>query len=617
MSNFLIKNKEAQETSNLAYTSLNFADIEKRSLALADLIERRGDELIDILLEYESYEVAVDEISRTLDLLKHIHENEQYFKLRIGPITSFLPRNQPLYALSCFVIIPSFMASEVWFRIPHTMKHFFDDVLKILKLDDSFPNIHISRKERLEFLKERSALLRDPESGETKPVTDAVIFTGTLRNANQLRLVFDKKTLFISNGAGHNPIVISRDGDLQEAVKAVIKLQFYNQGQDCAAPNSILVHKGISDEFMKYLRDEIKATKVGDFRDKTSRIGPISEPRDLTRVQEFLIENIKWIDPSTPGIISTRDSTVAPTIIYKPLAYGGNYEEMFAPIIFVQEYESDEELKHYFEDTRYSPNAMYVTLYGTSTYVESLIGKTVNNRLLHDDSTFIRNTHLHAKGVERGTKQYGGYGHGASSLSIHGRIIPMPTLPQRDIYEQLAKPLLQQNDMSTHNSSRFTQVVYKNVSKLLQVKTIEPKVVTESALSLGDIYLDTQQLQKVASRFVRVGRNDVYTLLQEPNTSYLAGMELQDIHLIQDLQSLLSTKRSLTLDEFESKLYAIPKQQNASAEKNKDAQKNFFQNIYQLLFARNDGPRLAEFLWSVEENAVNDLLAVVNIHSQK
>jgi acyl-CoA reductase-like NAD-dependent aldehyde dehydrogenase len=608
-----MENKNTQILDNSSYVELYFSEVEKKTGILADLIESRYDKLVEILLKYESYEVAEDEISRTLDLLRHIGENEQYFKVRAGSVTSFLPRNQPLYAFTCFIIIPSLMANDVHFRIPHTTKHFFNEVLELLDIDTHFPNLHISTKERIEFLKERTALLENSSNGETKPVTDVVIFTGTFANANKLRLVFDKRTLFISNGSGHNPVVVSDDADLEAAAEAVTTLQFYNQGQDCAAPNAILIHKSVSSDFVNILRNKIKNTKIGSYVDKSSRVGPISDPKDLIRVQQFLIEHLEWIDPSAPGIIHTKNSIVAPTLIVKPLSEGGNFEEMFAPIIFAQEYLEDEDLKNYFEDQRYALNAMYLTLYGSSNYIQGLIGEPVNGHILHDDSTFIHNTHLHAPGVERGTKPYGGYGYGASSISINGKLIAMPTLPQRDIYDWLVKPLLE-DSISRADSSEYTQILHKNVRKLLQIKLTDHSTPNSVIVHSENMYVDIQQIKDSAARYVKVNENGLYSLLQHPNTSYIAMLDIKDIKHIQDLLALLELKPTISFEDFQAKLYEIPKENAASKEQNKAVLRLFFQHIYQLLLGKDEGPRLAEFLWSLDDSKINKLLPVIDLH---
>jgi lysyl-tRNA synthetase class 1 len=105
---------------------------------------------------------------------------------------------------------------------------------------------------------------------------------------------------------------------------------------------------------------------------------------------------------------------------------------------------------------------MYVTLYGTSDYVFSLNRKTYNGRLLHDNSTIIHNTNLHAIGVERGVLPYGGYGLGASSIGYHGKTIGKPTLPQRDIYEYLIKNKKMDDDIGVGVPNKKTKKKYNN-----------------------------------------------------------------------------------------------------------------------------------------------------------
>src|SRR3989344_3782746 len=104
-----------ERASQRAYTAIDFVDVEKQARFFADEIERRREALVETLLEYESFEVAEDEITRTLDLLTNLRENRSYFRLRVNEIAAFLPRNQPLYAFTCFVAVPSLMARAVHF----------------------------------------------------------------------------------------------------------------------------------------------------------------------------------------------------------------------------------------------------------------------------------------------------------------------------------------------------------------------------------------------------------------------------------------------------------------------------------------------------------------------
>ena len=387
---------------------LDADDVCRRARAFADVIEARRGALLRALERYETRRVARDEIARTLDLLRSLDENRAYFVRRIGEIATFLPCNQPLYALACFGLVPSLMASRVYVRPSDTMGAFFEEMIAAIDVAKYFPNVVVSRASRAAFLAERSGN------------TDAVIFTGTHHNANDARKHFDESVLFIVNGSGHNPVVVTETANLERAAASIASVTLYNAGQDCASPNAILVHRRCRDELLERLRAAIRKVEVG----------PLTRRSHLEKIQTMLVANARWLDPATPGVIRTAAAIVEPTLIVKPLAEGGNFTEHFAPIIFVQEYADDAELARYFEDPRYALHAMYVTVFGDSEYVDGLHGP------------ILRNTDLHALGVERGTQPYGGYGPGASFVHLHGVTTPKPTLPQRDLFEQLVLPTL-------------------------------------------------------------------------------------------------------------------------------------------------------------------------------
>jgi phosphatidylserine/phosphatidylglycerophosphate/cardiolipin synthase-like enzyme len=85
---------------------------------------------------------------------------------------------------------------------------------------------------------------------------------------------------------------------------------------------------------------------------------------------------------------------------------------------------------------------MYVTVFGASRYVDHLVERPIGGRVLHDATTILRDTDLHAPGVERGTHPYGGHGRGASYVHRAGVTTPGPTLPPRDLFEHLVRPQL-------------------------------------------------------------------------------------------------------------------------------------------------------------------------------
>jgi lysyl-tRNA synthetase class 1 len=577
-------------------------EVKEKCSNFAEFLRLNKQKILMILVQYETWHVACDELDRCLDLFDSIDENKEYFQLRLKRIATFLPKNQPLYALSCFVIIPSLMSREVVFRIPAAMSHFFPELIKELKLLDFFPNIKISKLDRSSFIEEISAQYISKIDQKRIPFTDAVIFTGTSEHSEKLSEHFDKNVLFISNGAGHNPVVISDSADVYKAVEAVLELQLYNQGQDCAAPSSILVHKDIYNIFLELLHKEISNVIVGDYIDESVRVGPISDPRDLPKIQALLVKNREWINIRTPGLIDTKKGIVYPTILEKPLKSGGNYEEFFSPLICIQLYESDSDLVYYFENESYIKNSMYVTLYGESDYIKKIVNGNILGKKIHNDETFLHNKHLHEPGVERGTQPYGGYGLSASSITIYGKRIGTPTCPQRDIFEYLIKPLVKNENLCENYSL--------NLSDYTLIKKVNFPRINYSECFPEDkiLYYDTGINNVIDSRFMEVDRTKFYFLNKQKNKAYSININRRLKSFVLDFRStLLSISLDKNYTSFQQEIFKVI---DAYSSEGEYTPKQLFAVIYMLLFNRETGPMLSSFV--TEDNAIHvcDLLDI-------
>ncbi|MEK7613835.1 MAG: GNAT family N-acetyltransferase [Patescibacteria group bacterium] len=406
-------------------------DVEKTfalTKKFASFIKRNKKNILSILTTYETRMVAEDEIKRTLDLLENLNENGNYFVKKTKKVVTFLPINQPLYTLTSFAIIPSLMAEEVFVRPPNIAWGMMNKLSKVISLDTYFPNIFISNQSRESFTEEHSTTH-----------TDAVIFTGSSENALATQKKFGDEVLFIGNGSSHNPVVVTKEANIKNAVKGVAEVQLYNQGGDCAAPNAILVESAIFNQFLKELHRVLKRTKTGDYRKKETTVGPFLEKKHFLETMDSLKDMRAYLDPQAPGVSYPEKNLLEPTIILKPLDTGGNYKELFAPVFVIQRYKDDQDLKNYFENENYRKQAAYITVYGQSNFVDTLVDedKILRSEQFHREDSIIRNTHLHAYGVERGTKPYGGYGTYSSFIAHKGKLISKPTLPQRDIFEYL------------------------------------------------------------------------------------------------------------------------------------------------------------------------------------
>jgi len=459
--------------------SIDFQDVDKIARLFSHYIATIEEDLLKILTRYETRSTALDEIERTHDLLLSLKENENYFQKKVSMTAVFMPCNQPLYSFACFAIVPALISEEVHVKAPESTKSFYKDMYDLLMASGLCKNIMLSSEKREDFLLRCSATYYNPNDNRRYPVCNAVIFTGSSKNAENVRKKFSADTLFIANGSGHNPIIISDDAEIDSAVEGVLKVGSYNQGQDCASPNSVLVDSTIYDLFLEKLKTAISNLRVGSYVEPEIDIGPISRPETLPDIAKFFSANQRYLDADFQACIDFSSNLVLPSIVTKELRFGGNFTEVYAPIFVIQKYYAQDDLATYFEDERYPENAMYITVYGTSDYLEKYLQTVGKN--IHPNESIVRNTHLHEKGVERGVKQYGGYGNGASSITFNNSFKAMPTLPQRDIYNYLIKKekLVDKSLLKTRLDS--SPIIHKRkVARLHWSDSIAKKIVESS-----------------------------------------------------------------------------------------------------------------------------------------
>ena len=98
------------------------------------------------------------------------------------------------------------------------------------------------------------------------------------------------------------------------------------------------------------------------------------------------------------------------------------------------------------------------------------------------------------------------------------------------------------------------------------------------------------------------------TLLTQVNTEYAAQMNDEQKQRVQQLSQALTP--GMSIDEINTLVYAIPKDDTLSKEENAPRQKAFFKDIYRLLLNKDRGPRLSTFLWALEAQQVQELLSI-------
>jgi len=473
----------------------------ERFARLATCIDENRDRLIAILQRSESHETIEDELFKSTDALRNAHIEAEYFDRKVGTAASFLPLNLPLYSLVIFGVIPSAVAGEMFVRAPARLASVLTELAAALDLATSFPEVRVSAADRDTFVRNHAA------------TADLVIFTGKLANAQKLRPLLRRDVLFLFSGRGVNPIVVGPDADLATAIAKTAHVKLFNGGQDCAAPDCIFVHTSRSRAFVEGLRAQLAEVKIGDYTDPGVRIGPLVEIEQLSHAAKHLAEHRANIVHG--GRVEFLDGIVHPSVVFYPRFERTNATELFSPLFFVTEYETEEQLESYFATTQYRQNAMYVSLFGSSRAVTEQCHSIVLKDAIVNES-------------ERGNLEYGGYSTGASFVQ-HGKDIKAkPILVSREVHAHLAwRDRLAHGNIVTETVG--TTTVHRAIGALPGPRLL---VIGAAHGERSGPYACHRLLHELRSKRIRVDAGELVIAIPDAQGSALDALRAEADHVI-------------------------------------------------------------------------------------
>lgn len=391
-----------------------FSNPVEHAMSFADHLESQAPNIHAVLRKCESKQVVDDEITRSVEACRNLTEIERYFAS--PPLSQktavFLPLNLPLYSFTLFAAMPAYQSVSLVIRATQRMQEIFTELFSVLSLSEHYPNIQVFTGSRDHFLIQHCKK------------ASVVLFTGKYENFLRVRKACSKDTLMLFNGVGHNPLVITPSADIELAVDKTLQAKLFNNGQDCAGPDTILVHSVVADAYLQKLLERLAQVQCGtSYEDDDVVVGPLFESSSLLDVVN-LISNIRHEGASIVygGQIDINHNVMFPCVVRTSFRQLQNFTELYSPLFLVTEYDHDRELALYFNEpnARYQSKEMYVSLFGESDYVAGVLGSIVlKDHTIHD--------------VERGTEEYGGYSPGASMASYRGVHIPKPLLIPREI----------------------------------------------------------------------------------------------------------------------------------------------------------------------------------------
>ncbi len=87
---------------------------------------------------------------------------------------------------------------------------------------------------------------------------------------------------------GKAPVVVFDDADVGAVAAKLREAGFYNSGQDCTAPCRVIATKGVHDDLIDALHEQVNQVTVGDPNDPDVEMGPLVSATQLDRVAGYV-----------------------------------------------------------------------------------------------------------------------------------------------------------------------------------------------------------------------------------------------------------------------------------------------------------------------------------------
>lgn len=192
------------------------------------------------------------------------------------------------------------------------------------------------------------------------PDVDAIGFTGSTE-VGKLFLQYsgqsNMKSVTLECG-GKSPLIVFGDADASAAARAMASAVFYNAGQSCNAPARALIHISKKDEFLETLQGVCSDYHPNNPLSENTGVGSIVDGSQLGRIDGFversLEEGASLVCGGTPLHSPSDGFYYAPTILSDTSQKMEiNQQEIFGPVVPVQDFSTDAEAIQLANDVEY------------------------------------------------------------------------------------------------------------------------------------------------------------------------------------------------------------------------------------------------------------------------
>jgi succinate-semialdehyde dehydrogenase/glutarate-semialdehyde dehydrogenase len=188
------------------------------------------------------------------------------------------------------------------------------------------------------------------------PLVRKVTFTGSTQVGSIIAKHCSEglKKLTMELG-GNCPFIVFDDGDIDQAVAALMILKWRTAGQACTHANRIYIQSGIYDKFCASILKSTRTLKVGHGAESGTTMGPLTTKRGVAKVHEHVVDAL-----GKGGRILCGGKAKAglPGFFFEPTIICNmtpemlmSREEIFGPLLGIYKFETEEEVVKQANDT--------------------------------------------------------------------------------------------------------------------------------------------------------------------------------------------------------------------------------------------------------------------------
>ncbi|KWA74745.1 aldehyde dehydrogenase [Burkholderia ubonensis] len=162
---------------------------------------------------------------------------------------------------------------------------------------------------------------------------------------------------------GKSPVIVDETADIEKAAETTMWAKLVNAGQTCVAPDYLLVHRSVRDQFVEQCRKTIES-HFGSTDERiaaTTDFARIISPDHTARIGKLIDDaRSQGAQVLTGGSHVTNERYVAPTLLGNVAPHARIAgEEIFGPVLPVFEFDAiDDAIAHI--NARPKPLALYV-----------------------------------------------------------------------------------------------------------------------------------------------------------------------------------------------------------------------------------------------------------------